>query len=188
MITITAVGRLAAQPECRVIGQGTIVCEFRLLSTRYARGQEHTEAATFVCWNDVAEEFASTTVKGQEIQATGTQETQYYTPQGGEKTTYVKYNLTWFSRGRKPYAGDRQQSGQGGPAGFDRSQERLSAPQNSQRPQSSPDGYREDRAQDKNGYPSSVAQPAQRHEQPQSSGSQQSRHDRDGPPDDDGFI
>lgn len=100
MISITARGRLAFQPELKLIGNGA-VCEFRLLSTRLSRGQEITEAVTFVCYDDVAEEFCSGTVKGQEVEATGVQETAHY-EKDGVKRQYVKYRLTWFRRGRKP--------------------------------------------------------------------------------------
>lgn len=109
MISISATGRLAAQPELKMIPGGSQVCEFRLLDSRYHKGQEVTEAVTFFCYGEMAEEFCSTTVKGQEISATGTQETQTYTPADGPTRTYVKYRLSWFSRGRKPYTGDRSQ-------------------------------------------------------------------------------
>ncbi len=87
-----------------------------MLDSRYHKGQEVTEAVTFFCYGEMAEEFCSTTVKGQEISATGTQETQTYTPADGPTRTYVKYRLSWFSRGRKPYTGDRSQgqANQGG--------------------------------------------------------------------------
>lgn len=122
MITITAVGRLAAQPELKVL-PNMQVCEFRLLSTRFSRGQEHTEAVTFVCFGEDAEEFAATCVKGQEISATGVQETQMYTPPNGTPRQYVKYRLTWFKRGRKPYNGERSEGqNQGAPDASDRNQ------------------------------------------------------------------
>ncbi len=109
MISITATGRLAAQPELKMISGGHQVCEFRLLDSRFYKGQEITEAVTFFCYGEMAEEFCSTTVKGQEISATGTQETQTYTPADGPTRNYVKYRLSWFSRGRKPYTGERSQ-------------------------------------------------------------------------------
>jgi single-stranded DNA-binding protein len=108
MITISVHGRLAAQPELKMLGK-TSVCEFRVLSTRFSKGEEHTEAVTFFCFDRDAEEICSTTVKGQEFDATGTQETSRYTDAGGNSKSYVKYRLTWFSRGRKPYTGDRNQ-------------------------------------------------------------------------------
>jgi single-stranded DNA-binding protein len=113
MISISATGRLAHQPELKMIPGGGQVCEFRLLDSRFHKGQEVTEAVTFFCYGEMAEEFCSTTVKGQEISATGTQETQNYTPPNGTPRQYVKYRLSWFSRGRKPYTGDRSQGQQG---------------------------------------------------------------------------
>jgi single-stranded DNA-binding protein len=121
MISITATGRLAHQPELKMIHGGSVVCEFRLLDSRFHKGQEVTEAVTFFCYGDMAEEFCSTTVKGQEISATGTQETQSYTPPNGPAKTYVKYRLSWFSRGRKPFTGERAQ-GQGYQNGGSQSQ------------------------------------------------------------------
>ncbi len=114
MIAITAIGRLAAQPELKMISGGYQVCEFRLLDTRFSKGQEVTEAVTFFCYGEMAEDFCSSTVKGQEISATGTQETQSYTPADGPTKHYVKYRLNWYKAGRKPYTGDRSQGQAGG--------------------------------------------------------------------------
>ena len=112
MIAISATGRLAHQPELKMLPGGGQVCEFRLLDSRFHKGHEITEAVTFFCFGEMAEEFCSTTVKGQEISATGTQETQSYTPKDGPAKLYVKYRLSWFHRGRKPFSGERAQ-GQG---------------------------------------------------------------------------
>lgn len=100
MISITAEGRIAHQPEFKMLGDGG-VCEFRLLSSRWSKGQEVTEAVTFFCYDGMAEEFAESIVKGQEVKATGIQETQFFDKDGVRKT-YVKYRLTWFQGGRKP--------------------------------------------------------------------------------------
>jgi single-stranded DNA-binding protein len=98
MINITASGRLAHQPELKM-GRQTSVCEFRLLSSRYAKGEEHTEAVTFFCYGEEAERFCELTEKGQLIEATGTQETQRWTDAGGNEKTSVKYKLTWWQAG-----------------------------------------------------------------------------------------
>lgn len=110
MLMMTAHGRLAHQPELKLLPGGGVVCEFRLLTSRFAKGVEVTEAATFFCYGEVAEDFCSTTVKGQEIFATGHQETQQYTPPAGETKTFVKYRMSWFQRGRKPM-GERSSGG-----------------------------------------------------------------------------
>lgn len=112
MITITTTGRLASQPELRVVNPTFQVCEFRLLSTRFARGEEHTESVTFFCFGEDAEEFCSTTVKGQEISATGVQETSRYKDRNGQEQVFVKYRMTWFQRGRKPFTGQRNAGSQ----------------------------------------------------------------------------
>lgn len=98
MINLTASGRLAHQPELKM-GRQTSVCEFRLLSSRYAKGEEHTEAVTFFCYGEDAERFCELTEKGQLIEATGTQETQRWTDAGGNEKTSVKYKLTWWQAG-----------------------------------------------------------------------------------------
>lgn len=105
MLMMTAHGRLCHQPELKLLPGGGVVCEFRLLTSRFAKGVEVTEAATFFCYGDLAEDFCATTVKGQEIFATGLQETQQYKPVGGEAKSFVKYRMSWFQRGRKPMGG-----------------------------------------------------------------------------------
>jgi single-stranded DNA-binding protein len=114
MINITASGRLAHQPELKM-GRQTNVCEFRLLSSRYARGEEHTEAVTFFCYGEEAERFCELTEKGQLIEATGTQETQRWTDASGTEKTAVKYKLTWWQAGprsnrNRPAGDSREQS------------------------------------------------------------------------------
>ena len=101
MIHITASGRLAHQPELKM-GRQTSFCEFRLLSSRYAKGEEHTEAVTFICFGEDAERFCEITEKGQIIEAAGEQETQRWTDAGGTEHKAVKYKLTWWSAGPRP--------------------------------------------------------------------------------------
>lgn len=149
MISITATGRLAHQPELEMIPGGGQVCEFRLLDSRLQYGQEVTEAVTFFCYGEMAEEFCSTTVKGQEISATGTQETRIYKPTDGPARYYVKYRLSWFSRGRKPFTGERTQ-GQGYQSGGSQSQRPAQGPNGGpipgQRPQQRPHAGQPDRS------------------------------------------
>jgi len=103
---------------------------------------------TFFCYGEDAEEICSTTVKGQEMSVTGTQETQRYT-KGNEDKTFVKYRMTWFTRGRKPYVGDRNQSqprDNGGNQGYGRNDApqqvapRGGYPSRSSEPQGNGDG------------------------------------------------
>lgn len=100
---MNANARLAYQPELKLLPNGGSVCEFRLLDSRFAKGEEVTEAVTFFCYDQLAEEFCERCVKGQVIEASGVQETQSYQPQGAEKKhQVVKYRLTWFKPGAKP--------------------------------------------------------------------------------------
>lgn len=101
MISITASGRLAFQPELK-IGKQTSFCEFRLLAIRYAKGEEHTEAVTFFCYGDDAERFCEMAERGQFVEATGTQETQHWTDAGGQQRSAAKYKLTWWQAGPRP--------------------------------------------------------------------------------------
>lgn len=110
MIVITAQGRLAHQPEVRMLPQGC-VCEVRLLSNRFARGQEHVEAVTFFCYDEEAEIFCERTEKGQLISATGTQETHRWTDSSGQERTSIKYKLTWWEAGPRPKGSRQQEQG-----------------------------------------------------------------------------
>jgi single-stranded DNA-binding protein len=101
VIVITAQGRLAHQPELKMLRQ-TSVCEFRLLSNRFARGEEQVEAVTFFCYGEEAEAFCEGVEKGQLISATGTQESQRWTDSFGRERTIVKYRLTWWNAGPRP--------------------------------------------------------------------------------------
>ncbi|MEJ8838126.1 single-stranded DNA-binding protein [Ramlibacter sp. AN1133] len=119
MIVITAHGRLAHQPELKMLRQ-TSVCEFRLLANRFARGEEHVEAVTFFCYGEEAEAFCERVEKGQLVSATGTQETQRWTDGSGQDRTFVKYKLTWWEagprpkpRGQEPASTGRQQAASG---------------------------------------------------------------------------
>lgn len=102
MIVITAHGRLAHQPELKMLTGGGSVCEFRLLSSRFAKGEEVTEAVTFFCFDEEAEKFCESTEKGQLISATGTQETSIYNDAQGSRKSFTKYRMTWYSKGARP--------------------------------------------------------------------------------------
>lgn len=139
MIVITAQGRLAHQPEIRMLAQGC-VCEFRLLSNRFARGQEHVEAVTFFCYDEEAEIFCERTEKGQLISATGTQETHRWTDGSGQERTSVKYKLTWWEAGPRPKGSRPQEqtpSGRASAPSEPRRQQsqRAAAPEGGPRPQ-----------------------------------------------------
>ncbi|QHE89365.1 single-stranded DNA-binding protein [Hydrogenophaga sp. BPS33] len=102
MIVINVHGRLAHQPELKILGNGGAVCEFRLLSSRFAKGEEVTEAVTFFCFDGEAEKFCETAEKGQLISASGTQETSSYTDAAGVKKSFTKYRMTWHAKGARP--------------------------------------------------------------------------------------
>lgn len=111
MILITAHGRLAHHPELKLLPGGGCVCEFRLLSTRFAKNEEHVEAVTFFCFDDEAERFCEATEKGQLISASGTQETRAWTDGNGQLKSFVRYRLTWYEKGPRPNRGARAAQG-----------------------------------------------------------------------------
>ena len=102
MISISVVARLAKQPELVLLQGGERTCEFTLLTTRHHYQQSITESVTFFCYGDMAEDSATNSVTGQEMSATGTQETRQYTDNQGVAKRFVRYRLSWFSFGRKP--------------------------------------------------------------------------------------
>jgi len=134
MIVITAHGRLAHQPELKMLRQ-TSVCEFRLLTNRFARGEEHVEAVTFFCYGEEAEVFCERVEKGQLISATGSQESQRWTDGSGQERTFVKYKLTWWEagprpkpKGQEPASTGRQRPEAGKPQRGGTSQPRVAPP------------------------------------------------------------
>lgn len=137
MIVITAQGRLAHQPEVRMLPQGC-VCEFRLLSNRFARGQEHVEAVTFFCYDEEAEAFCERTEKGQLISATGTQETQRWTDGSGQERTSIKYRLTWWEGGPRPKGARQQEQGPSGRQAPAPADQRRQQPQRTEAPARAP--------------------------------------------------
>lgn len=94
-------------PEIRLSEGGLAVCKFRLLSNRYAKGQQITEAVNFHCFNEFAEQFCEIAEKGQLIDATGVQET--WTPPDPSKAPVVSYALTWFNCHPRPLARNRDE-------------------------------------------------------------------------------
>lgn len=142
MIVITAQGRLAHQPELKLLPSGAGVCEFRLLSSRFTKGAEVTEAVTFICFGEEAERFCEGVEKGQLISATGTQETSTYKDAAGQTRTFVKYRLTWYQKGARP-RGDRQAAdaapAQRGPSSHTRAHEQ--GPRSAERPARPPEHF-----------------------------------------------
>lgn len=133
MILITAQGRLAATPTLRQLAHG-VVCEFRLLSTRFAKNQEHTEAVNFFCYGEDAERFCDSVEMGQLISATGSQETSNYSGADGSRKTFVKYRMTWFEKGARPYA-SRQNAPAIAPTQPPRQQNQSAEPKGAAQPQ-----------------------------------------------------
>lgn len=122
MIVVNGNGRLAATPVLKPLQDGC-VCEFRLLSSRFARGEQITEAATFFCFDQEAERFCEMAEQGQFVFATGIQETSYWVDRvSQERKSFVKYRLTGWELGPRPKSARPQ--GQAGEGAGQHSQER----------------------------------------------------------------
>jgi len=105
-----AVGRLAAEPVLNASRNGGWT-KFRLLDTRFAKGESVTEAVTFVAFGQLAEDFCSRVEKGQVVHAWGHQQTERYTGSDGVERTEVRYVLFEFIAGPRS-ARARQNDGQ----------------------------------------------------------------------------
>jgi single-stranded DNA-binding protein len=145
MFKMIAVGRLAHLPELR-FGKQASFCEFRLLATRSARGEDITEAVTFVCFGDQAEQFCELGQKGQLIWAEGWQETQRWTDAESKARTTTRFNLHRWNIGGplEPERAQRTETTRGPPVG-DRKPP-LAAPATTQR----------DATKDEAGHPSDL--------------------------------
>lgn len=131
MIIVTAHGRLAFESELKM-GQNTSWCDFRVLSTRYAGGEDHVEAVDFVVFGDDAERFCQRLVKGQLISVSGTQNTRRWTDSSGSARSTVRYVATWWEPGPKPRQGAqgdaRRDADTGGQRRWEQSQSFRSRP------------------------------------------------------------
>jgi single-stranded DNA-binding protein len=114
VIIICIEGRLAHEPELKLLSGNHNVCEFRLLETRFTREGEVTEAVTFFCFGEDAEWFCQNAMKGQLIQVAGKQETRSYTPSGSEQTKhFVRYrtNRDFIELRARPSSARQSESG-----------------------------------------------------------------------------
>lgn len=142
---MVAVGRLAHLPELR-FGQQVPFCEFRLLATRKTRREDVTEAVTFICFGEEAEEFCELAQKGERIWAEGWQETHRWTDSGGQARTTTKFSLhRWSNTGPLPPEGPPH----GAPAGRDQ-------PEAREVPKAEPPGGECQRTSDEPGFPSEL--------------------------------
>lgn len=99
--TMNAVGRLAHEPVLSV-GQGQPWVEFRLLDSRRMRdGSEVVEAATFVAFGEMAEEFCARTEKGQLVHAWGSQMTERFAGKDGVERVKQRFKLFHFEAGAR---------------------------------------------------------------------------------------
>lgn len=108
--TMNAVGRLAHEPVLSV-GQGQPWVEFRLLDSRRIRdGGEVVEAATFVAFGEMAEEFCARIEKGQLVHAWGSQMTERFPGRDGVERVKQRFKLFHFEPGARPHRSRAQKA------------------------------------------------------------------------------
>jgi len=99
MITVTAFGHVAKQPELKVISPTAKKCEFDVLDKRSVKeaGEwvEVVESATFVAWGDDAEYLAERLVPGRELEVVGIQETSRWMD-GDVQRKRITYRVVHF--------------------------------------------------------------------------------------------
>ncbi len=101
---LDADGFIAEKPELTVVGAKRLrKREVDVVWTRRAfqngEWQSVWERATFVAWNDLAEECAERLEKGMDVRCVGEQQTSSWTPQGAVKPVYrTKHDLVYWTR------------------------------------------------------------------------------------------
>lgn len=98
---MNATGRLAHEPQLNV-GRGMPWTEFRLLDNRFKAGEQIVEAATFVAFGELAEQFCQRAEKGQMIHAWGHQQTEKFTGNDHVERNRTRFVLFEFVPGPRP--------------------------------------------------------------------------------------
>jgi single-strand DNA-binding protein len=122
----TIVGNLTRDPELRFTPNGSQVATFGVAVNRRWRGQngdwqENVSFFNVTCWNDLAENVASTLQKGNRVLVSGRLEQRSWETQQGEKRSTVEIvadevgpSLRWASAEIQ-----RNERREGGPGGND---------------------------------------------------------------------
>ena len=112
---VTLQGRLTADPELRRTQNGTAVTSFSLAVEKDFKdktsGQRGVDFINCIAWNNTAEHIANYMTKGRMAVVEGKVQTRNYTDKEG-KRRYVTEILIE----RMYFAGDKQDSGEGGTA------------------------------------------------------------------------
>lgn len=98
----TIEGRLAADPELRFVPSGKAVCNIRMVASQKKKDAEGNWVDDKVLWIDgtaweqLAENIAESTRKGDDVIVTGRLETHEWTTDGGEKRQKIQVLIDKF--------------------------------------------------------------------------------------------
>jgi single-stranded DNA-binding protein len=111
MMTITATGFIAQQPELLTVGdRHARKCEVAVVDSRWisvnGNAQRIWERVVFVAWDEQAEKLASILETGSHVCCTGLLETHHWTDKKGNRRSNPRYRLTAWSLLRKAWKGD----------------------------------------------------------------------------------
>lgn len=147
--TVNVVGNITRDPELRYTPNGASVANFSIAwNRRYERNGEQVEEVSYfdvTCWGTLADNVASSLVKGNRVMVTGRLDQRSWENQNGEKRSKIEItaddvapSLRWASCEvhRNPRDGN---FGGGGPGGGGGGQAMPVANQPSPAPAAAPD-------------------------------------------------
>jgi len=103
MLQITAVGRLAADPELKTIGE-LEVANFTLLVNRKIKGDQHTTSLRCAVWGPRAKVVDDYMTKGSQVTVTGEAHIETYLKRDGSTGASLDVTITQFTLPVKPKA------------------------------------------------------------------------------------
>lgn len=120
--TITGSGRMAVDPTLTKVSPTFTVCNFRVLSNRWAPKGDVIEAVDCFATDEVAERLTKLVQKGQVIEIMGVQETSTFesSSEPGKKRTAVRYRIVHFVPGPRPKARTEEAPQGDGSSAWDR--------------------------------------------------------------------
>lgn len=123
---ITIVGNLGSDPDSKTLGNGSVVCNFSVATSRswkdnQGNWQEDTQWHRIVCWNKLAENCAKHLHKGRKVLIAGEMTYREYEHQGQKRqSAEIKaVTVTFLDKGQQQGGqgqgqGQQQGGGQGG--------------------------------------------------------------------------
>lgn len=125
---ITIVGNLGSDPDSKTLGNGSVVCNFSVATSRswkddQGNWQEATQWHRIVCWNKLAENCAKHLHKGRKVLIAGEMTYREYEHQGQKRqSAEIKaMTVTFLDKSQQQGGqgqGQGQQQGGGGQGGY----------------------------------------------------------------------